>query len=361
MGSRIRHADPGDTTAGAHGTVPHRTTLFTAALLIVAACAAPPCALAAESPQDLARQALKAGEYQKVLDLTPAIVAAEPASAVAWYRQAIAAERLGRFDLAAKSLSAARDIDPKMRYASSPERVEQLHQQIERGIRSSQPSPDVEAPSYPPEKELKASAAQPPAGPASLAQAPAPPSAIGESATHPSPVNSVEPVAPMAASAAVAAVESPPVAPEHPIETPNSSNPSGLAAWVIGFFIFAVGSLLMAAQAFRRAFHRLSLERERCRSSMSLSELILDCRDAVAILDVRLLSEGHSDSELKQVSERLLPVLEREAGRAQPKAPALAPPAGEVIDLTPRPPVLGRSDPASLHGRIARAAIGLSR
>lgn len=290
-----------------------RVTLPAALLLTAAGLGAAPAVSELDAQ---AREALRSGQYRQAIALTREITRVEPLSTLNWYRLAIAAERERDYALAARALHTAERLDPSLSFASSPERVQSLRAAIT-------------------------------AGGGSYA-APEPAKAIGadEAPLSPAP----------AASSVPGAVEPVPVAlaAQAPSAVPAVA-PVGEPAWhgtFVAYSLVVLASLVALVAALRRAARQLIRARKVDVATMPLDDLLVHCRDQLALLQQRLDYHGHQDTEIATVLGRLQPAFARECGRSRLSLENFKDdrPLADVKEPLPaRIPVLGSSSAEQVH------------
>jgi hypothetical protein len=310
------------------------------------------CAMAAQAADpamnEAARAALRDGNYAKVVQLTAEIAKTEPDAALNWYRLAIAAARMGDPVRAGNALAQAERVDPSLRFASTPQRVEKLR------------------------AEIRAALAQG-AAPADTAPAPV------MVAAGPSPAASASPSASLqeddpSATAAVAVVGRQLQGMQEKLDqrldklakdlSAVSVNQAAAAkassweraAWIVGFLMAIVASAAMIAVYLERSVRARREAQIRNLAQLPLLQLVATTRDANAILLQRLEQHGHKDTDLYAQLVRSQPALERESGKSRV---AISPFTNDklLVDtnrpLQPKAKVLGHSDPGELHRSVA--------
>lgn len=268
---------------------------------------AAPAAAPLASYSHQASTALAAKDYKATLELSlRAMSEGEPSPQRSWYRMAIAHAHLGQFAQADGALSAAEKLDPKLSFATSPQRVQTLRDLIRAGRAG--PPADVQE-LTPDDADLAGPAVEVrPAAttPAAAASAPAPAE---------TPAYGVAPGAAAAASAPVATAATP-VGATAP--APTAAVRVKLPTWVY-LLLFAVLVLAGAAclvMILEKVEQVIQRRRARDLVRMPLPQLLLRLRDEVALTVRRLDGHNETDSAVRLALGKALPLLEMEAGRA---------------------------------------------
>lgn len=282
------------------------------------------------SPAEGARIALAEGDYARVLALTRQAAVTEPTLATNWYRMAIAAARMGEFPTAARALANAEAADPKRTFASSSARVDKLRADIQSGLSQA-------ASGAPAAGELE---------PAGLKSTTAGIDAIGKDVVDMRTKMD-------ALSRQFAAVS-------QAQQSATSAADTERSIWIIGFAMMLLACTAGCAALVHRAAIARRESQMRTVSQMPLQDLITFNRDATAALLQRLQIHGQQQSEIYVTVQRMLPVLERESGRAAVKVPELTRGvalAGPDHDLKPAAPVLGRTSSTDIHQLAVATAL----
>lgn len=286
-----------------------------------------------------ASAALRGGRYETVLALTKRVAISEPASAINWYRMSIAATRLGDTDLGALALTNARLQDPSLSFASTPQRVEALQADIDRGVGA---APSVEQLSQDARELFRQ-----------------------EMATAAVPVPAPVPVPDAKLLQLVGSLGEKLDRVESGLGAANKGAWHVAQPWIVGFISFCV--LLVGGFAVfisRRAKEiRESSEKMRLSdvASMPLAKMIAFNRDHTEMLRQRLKHHGRQDTALVQAIGQYLPAVELEAGRVDVSIEVSAPGVMMVDDveaLEAARPVLGLADAGQLHQAALSRALG---
>jgi hypothetical protein len=277
-----------------------------------------------------AREALRSGQYETVLRMTQQTAIAEPASAINWYRMAIAATRLGDKSLGALALSNARLHDPTLSFATSPARVTALQAEIDSGATADLLPPVILS-------DAREMFGVEPVPTIAQSSAPQPPDTILIER-----MDAINSKRDQIGERAVTAQK-------------QADWWQAAQAWVVGFFIlcFSLGALI--AVILDRQVKKMRQVRSQDIARMSLADMIVFNRDHTAMLRDRLYSHGHKETALMQSISRYLPVVELESGRANVKLQELTRGCILVDDaspLEPPRPVLGQIEPQKVHQSI---------
>jgi len=305
------------------------------AALVVLSLAASLGATAAPSDLDAqAREALRNGQFRHTIDLTSEITRTDPLSTLNWYRLAIAADKERDFALAARALYTAERLDPSLSFASSPERVQALKSSIAAG------GGVFVAPA--PGKATGADEAAPTRAP--------------ERAEAFAPENKV--------LAAIAALEREVRARPQPDASVGLGVFGMESSWVVGFIALALCVLTALLVALQRAAARLIRLRKVNVATMPLDDLIVHCRDELALLQQRLDYHGHQDTEIAAMLGRLQPAFARECGKSRIALEPLKddrPLADVKAQLPARVPALGNLSAAQVHKDAVQQALQQAR
>lgn len=263
---------------------------------------------------DMAREALKNQDFVHASQYAKQAIAEDGRSALNWYRLSLASFRLGDRRAAADAIRQAKTIDPTLSFASTPSRVEKLEQSIAQmgGILPPDLSTDAAAGDDAIRQELAVMSK-------AITQASKEVADLRQETSKTAAKNTVEPLHLAMYLALMLA--------------------SGL---MLGF----VGDKVIIA--YRNW-------KQKDRSARPLKEVVEELRDDTARLVQRLEIHGHQNTELHSVASKLLPALEREAGRTavnvrkQTTGVALE---DIAVPLQERAPVLGTTSPRDLHKSV---------
>ena len=292
---------------------------------------------------EAARAALRSGHYDRVVQLTSEIAKTEPATALNWYRMAIAAHRASDPSLARDALARAERADPSLAFASTPQRVEKLRADIR------------EAMSTAPEATTTAVATPAPVV--------APPGAAD-----------IDPIATAAAAVVGQQLQGMQQAIDRRLDkisqdlsAVNTNQAAAVkaanwerAVWIVGVLL----AILVGAGGFTLILDRAAKARRendlRKLAELPLQQLIAATRDANALLLQRLERHGHRETDLYTQVARTQPSLERESGRSGVSVSKLT--EGKALADVAHPmqaksKVLGRSDAADVHREATRRAL----
>jgi tetratricopeptide (TPR) repeat protein len=279
------------------------------------------------SAKEEARLALRDGNYAKAAKLTSQIAVAEPDSALNWYRLAISSMRSGDPATAMNALTSAEAADPRLTFASSPQRFEALRAEIRDSLPKALASKELDPAALDGTQSgsLDAVTRQ-----------------LGELGGKIDRVN--KSLGQMSdqqrAQAAASRVER--------------------AIWIVGFAAAALLASVLVVLGMDRAARLRRSNDLRDLSSMPLQQLIIASRDTTSILLQRLQTHEHQATEIYSVMQRVLPVLERESGRAVVRVGPLT--QGKALadvahSLGAKAPVLGRSNADVIHKQAVQAAL----
>lgn len=249
-----------------------------------------------------ARQALAAGKYNQVVELTKKISQSSPGLVINWYRMAIASAKTSDFAQAQKALEMAMTLDPSLSFSSSPERVRKLKFDIAKRLK--QGSTDGITP------EVFVEPAE---------------------AKVPDAVNPVVLTEPSKAF--------------QPLD-------SNLNVWMVGFVLLSIFIAGILAFILDRQLQQRKINKQKELALKPLEELIEYVRDNSFLLMERLALHGHKDTALFQSLDKSLTVLELESGRAREslissnKDVAVA---DIRVKMTPALKILGKVSPSQLH------------
>ena len=233
--------------------------------------------------EDLAREALRKQDYPTAAQYARQSIAEDPSSALNWYRLALASFRLGDKKTASESLQKAKTIDPSLSFASSQDRVLKLEQSISSMEGVIPVSAPIEKPSAGFELAVEDDFLRKEI--AVLSQ---------------NVIKTNEAVMAMQQEAKKSALQ------------PKTS-PIELAAYFA--ILFVCGGLI--GFLWDKVGKWFSSRMRNKRSARPLQDVVHDLRDDTARLLQRLEIHGHTSTELHAVASRLLPALEREAGRTK--------------------------------------------
>jgi hypothetical protein len=243
---------------------------------------------------------------------------------------AIAAARMGDFPAAARALANAEAADPKRTFASSSARVDKLRADIQAGLsRAASGAPAV--------GEMEQAALK-----SGTVGIDAIGKDVGDMRTKMDALSRQFATASEAQQNAAAAAD------------------TERSIWIIGFVTICLACTGGCAALVHRAAIARRESQMRTVSQMPLQDLITFNRDAIAALLQRLQIHGQQQSEIYVTVQRMLPVLERESGRAAVKVPELTKGvalAGPDHDLKAAAPVLGRTSPTDIHQLAVASAL----
>lgn len=305
-------------------------------------------ALAQGEPDDQARKALAQGDYARVITLYgPAIAGGRELSDMAHYRLSIAQQKAGDSVAAWKHLRAALQLNAAGTFASSAARLGEHRASILAGCEKlNMPGCEEAAPKPQVTPQATASAHPPAVEPA----ASLPPSTATQTAVAPAPTAS-----PVAASPNTADVRT-----RAPLmAAPGDSEPQQprLLLWILGIASGSLWVMLWCAW-------RIYLRDRRTSGGLDAVE---NLRDNVAEILARLhSSERGRNSVLHAHLSELLPVLEREAGRALYRSTGrtakLAAADLKAVELgrqmSSKPPDVLTAHPHDIEALFRRPALG---
>ena len=310
----------------------------------------------AEDTPAAASLALRERKYDQVVSITNNIAKKNPLSSSNWYLMAIASNRLGDFEMASKALEKAKSIDPKMGFASTPERVKNLEKSIADGLLTKKAIDQAVIPVVQPAsiQDPKSSAELKPLGEKIEASIQAFELAESKAEEIEAKINVIE--------NKILEIEE-----ERKLKTKElsydlikSDQQKTISILILSILSFVFFTSLLLAVYIKKYHLKIKQSKLISVSTMPLDKLINHNRDNAEILLERLDMHGHKETALYQSTLKSLVSLQIESGKSRIEVKKIL--RGVAVsdtekDLDGKPMIIGKDEPKNIHNTALKMAM----